>query len=236
MRWLLLCLAMTVSWRTSTAHAERDAAFEAGLSIVAGNEESGPMQSPPGYTHNKLVKRDVRTPKILGATLAIAGSVTLVGAWVTYVARQSYRLRARRDLAADEVATWEGQGTWAFWLGMTSAAALVGSEYALLPETKDVPTLAWVGGLAGLATGAIGAGYVIGGMHCAPLAIRPGAAIPRACLSGTADNVFGLLLLQTSLPLLNLPLTYLLRAAFASAPEPLTFQVGPGSLTVRGRF
>lgn len=237
MRWVLLCVALSVSgWWPAAARAERDPAFEDGLSIVVGSEQNAPAPSPRAYSHNKLVKRDTRTSKIVGGTLAIAGGITLVGAWATYVARQNYRLRARPSLSADDIATWEHQGTWTFWLGLVGSGALVGSEYALLPEDKDVPTLAWLGGLAGLVTGAIGAGYYIGGTHCAPLAVLPGAVVPKACLGGTADDMFGVLLLQTSLPLLNLPLTYLLRGALAAEPDPLTFRVGPGSLTVTGRF
>lgn len=238
MRWLLpLCAAIIISaCLPVAARAQRNPAFEAGLSLVASGDERALVHEPSGFGQNKVVKRDTRTPKIVGASLAIAGAVSLVGAWATYVARQNYRLRTRQSLPADDIAAWESQGAWTFWLGMGGAAALVGSEYVLLPEAKEVPTLAWVGGLAGLVTGAIGAGYFIGGTQCAPLAVRPGAVIPKACLTGTADDVFGLLLIQTSLPLLNLPLTYLLRSAFAAEPEPLTFQVGPGSLTVRGTF
>jgi hypothetical protein len=239
MRWRLpICVTIIIisSCLPIAASAQRDPGFEAGLSIVSSGDERVPIQEASGFGRNKVVKRDTRTPKIVGASLAIAGGVSLVGAWATYVARQNYRLRSRRSLPADDIASWESQGAWAFWLGMGGAAALVGSEYVLLPEAKDVPTLAWIGGLAGLVTGAVGAGFFIGGTQCAPLAVRPGAVIPKACLSGTADDVFGLLLIQTSLPLLNLPLTYLLRSAFATEPEPLTFEVGPGSLTVRGTF
>jgi hypothetical protein len=233
MRWLLLCLASASI--ASTVHAQRDPAFEAGLSVVGGSDPSGPAQVP-GYERNKVVKRDARTSKIVGASLALGGGVTLVAAWATYVARQSYRLRPREGLTANDVDSWATQGAWSFWLGLGAASALVGSEYLLLPEAKEVPMLAWLGGLAGLVTGAVGVGYLVGGTHCAPLALRPGAVVPQACSSGTADDVFGLLLLLTSAPLVNIPLTYLLRSAFAPEPEPLTFSVGPGSLSVRGRF
>jgi hypothetical protein len=139
------------------------------------------------------------------------------------------------DVTRANLDEWEGLGAWSLWLGVGGATAVVAGEYLVLPEANGVPTLAWIAGAAGLGVAAIGAGFWGGGTHCAPSPVRPGVIFQQACTAGTSDLIFGPLLMLTSAGLLNIPVTYLVRDAFYT-PEPLSLQVGPGSLTVGGRF
>jgi hypothetical protein len=228
----VLCAASLVSLLPCIARADRDRDFEARLAPI---DVQGVAPLPgPSYVRPQLVDPPSRAPKILGATLAITGGVTLVAGWVMYITRQSHRLELRYAVDAEALDGWEERGAWAWWLTAGASSAFVASEYLLLPESADVPTWSWIGGAAGLATAAVGLGFAAGGTHCAPVAIRPGAAIPRDCLSGTSDALFGQMLLLSAVPLLNLPLTYLLRSVFKTEQESLT--MGPGGVSLKMRF
>jgi len=214
----------------SPARAERDPAFEAGLVAVRGPSEPLPGHVPE---HPQLVEHDRTTRPLVGALSAGFGTVSLVAGWAVYVARQSYRLELRPSVGADVIDGWETRGMWSMTLGGFGAANLVAAEYLLLPESRSVPTLAWIGGVAGLGLAAVGVGFWAGGTHCTPIAIQPGTVIPRDCMSGVADATFGPMLMMSAGPLINLPLVYLLRRAF-DVPESLTFN-GAG-LEWTGRF
>jgi hypothetical protein len=151
--------------------------FECGLSVV----ELGQTPSAAPKLRSQLVEHDTKTPKVVGAISGFAGGVSLLGAWAIYVARQGYRLEPRASLGEAEISRWEGLGSWSFWLAAGGAAGLVVSEALLLPESADgsIPTLAWLGGAAGLAVAAVGVGFAVGGAHCAPIALTPGSSFRR---------------------------------------------------------
>lgn len=182
----------------------------------------------------QLVRRDHTTGTAIGASAAVIGGVGLVSAWALYIARANFRLTPRSVVTASTMREWTSQGAWSFWIGAGSSSLIVVSEYLLLPESAEVPTLAWMAGGGGLVLAAVGVGYAVGGTHCAPTAVRPGADILLACSSGVADALLGPLLIVSSTVLLNVPLTYLFRKAFAGAPESLSF--GPSGIQLRGRF
>lgn len=188
----------------------------------------------PTVLRPQLVYRDHTTATIVGASAAVIGGVGLVSAWALYIARANFRLSPRSVVTASTMREWTSQGAWSFWIGAGSASLIVASEYFLLPESDSTPTLAWMAGGGGLILAAVGVGYAVGGTHCAPTAVRPGADILLACSSPAADSLFGYALLLTSAPLINVPLTYLFRKAFAGAPESLSF--GVGRVDVSGRF
>jgi hypothetical protein len=182
----------------------------------------------------QLVQHDRMTPVVAGVTASVLGIGSLVSSWAVYIGRQNYRQRPWSRVDARVMDSWETQGAWAFWLGAGSATFLITAEYLLLPEERGVPTLAWLAGGAGLLTAALGVAYSVGGAHCGPQPSESGASIVRECLSGTSDALFGPLLLWAASPLLNVPITYLLRSLFAGAPEPLSFT--PTSISVRATF
>lgn len=215
---------------SSAASAQEDP--EAGLvdAVLTGDTATQSAEQ----LRPQLVYRDHTTATVVGASAAVIGGVGLVSAWALYIARQNYRLRPRSTVDAHTIDSWSTMGAFSFWIGAGSSALLITSEYALLPESNSTPTLAWFAGGGGLILAAVGVGYAVGGTHCAPTAVRPGADILLACSSSASDAMFGSLLLVTSAPLLAAPITYLLRKAFAGAPESLS--VGPGSLQVSGRF
>lgn len=229
----VFCAACIVTLAPRVASADRDRGFEARLAPI--DVQGAGMSLPgPSYVRPQLVDPPSRAPKILGATLSIAGGVSLVAGWVMYVTRQNHRLEMRYAVDTEVLDGWEQRGAWGFWLAAGASTMFVASEYLQLPEASDVPTWAWLGGAAGLATAAVGLGFAAGGTHCAPIALRPGTAIPRECLSGTSDALFGQMLLLTAAPVLNLPLTYLLRSVFHSEQESLT--MGPGGVSLKMRF
>lgn len=228
--WLVSVLFLCFSL-VPVARADRDPDFESGL--VSIPIEGNQVMPGPTYARPQLIHKDTSTRPTVGTVAALAGGLTLAGGWVMYVVRQDTRLQVRSELGG-AVDTWETQGAWAMSLTGFGSANLVASEYLLLPESKNVPFLAWLGGLGGAVTAAVGVGYIAGGTHCGPLALKPGAEIPLGCMSGTSDALFGWQLLMSSAPLLNLPLTYLLRKAFAGPAESLT--LGPGGVKLVGRF
>lgn len=182
----------------------------------------------------QLVHHDHTTPIVIGASLTIAGTLSLIGGWSLYVARQNFRERYWSTLSDDTIGTWRDLGAWSFWMTGAGASMLVAGEYLLLPESRDVPVLAWLAGAGGVTLAAVGIGFAAGGQHCGPQKVSPGADLLLACDSGTADALFGPALILSSLALVNVPLVYLLRKAFAGAPESLSF--GPGSVSLTGRF
>lgn len=224
--WLVPMLLLCVL--TNTAHADRDPEFESGL--VSIPIEGSQVLPGPSYSRPQLLYKDTHTATTVGTAAAIGGSLSLLGGWVVYVASQNYRLKIRSELG-DSVETWQTQRRWALTLAGFGAANLITSELTLLDGAKP-PLLAWIGGVAGVATAAIGVGFAVGGTHCSPIAVRPSAEIPIDCLSGTADAAFGPLILLSGAPLLALPLTYALRGLFAGRPESLTFD-GTGVRWVR---
>lgn len=205
---------------------------EAGLTEGHLIGEAEPVA--PAVLRPQLVQHDRTTVPVVGGIAAVTGGVALVGAWSLYVARANYRLTYRSTLSNDVVDEWTSMGAWSLWMGVFASASLVASEYLLLPEASEVPWYAWLGGAVGLGVAAVGVGFAVGGSHCGPVAIRPGADLQLACSAGTADAEFGPLLMLTALPLVNLPVTYLLRRLFAGAPESLSF-TGHG-VALRGVF
>lgn len=194
--------------------------------------EQSPYVAP--VLRPQLVHHDHTTPIVIGASAAVLGGVGLVAGWSVYFARQAYRMRPWYSLSDETVGSWTEMGGFSFWFTASSSALLVTSEYLLLPESRDVPTLAWIAGGVGLGVAAVGLGFAVGGTHCGPQQIKPGADLLLACDSVTSDATFGPMLAFTALPLINVPLVYLFRRLFAGAPESLS--VGPRGVSWSGRF
>lgn len=228
MRFLLYIAAFLLA--PMSAAAQED--WEAGLTEARLVGDTDPVA--PAVHRPQLKAPASKAPVVIGVSAAIGGGIGLVASWAMYIARQNYRQRTWLTVSDSTVSEWEGQGEASLWLGVGGSALLVTSEYLLLPESRDVPGFAWISGAVGLGVAAVGVGFAVGGSHCGPQALTPGALLHTACMSGTADALFGTLLMLTAAPFLNVPVTYLLRKAFAGAPESLSF--GPGSVQLRGRF
>jgi MYXO-CTERM domain-containing protein len=85
------------------------------------------------------------------------------------------------------------------------------SDYFWLPAAKKAPAWAWGVGVAGLAVSGVGLGLALAGTDC-------NIADPHvACQTFTADASFGPLLMMHGLPLLAVPLTYVVRGATRSS-------------------
>jgi hypothetical protein len=223
--WLYIAAALVVA--SPVAAQDDDGLTEARLVGDSTPVEVSTLR--PQLTHH-----DHRTPKIIGGIAGVVGGIALVSSWTVYAARNAYRLRPWTRLDDGTVSTWEAMGAASLWMGIGASALLTASEYLLLPEAQDPPLLAWIGGAIGLGVAAVGLGFAVAGTHCPPQVIRPGADLLLACDAGISDAIFGDLLMVSAVPLLNLPITYLLRSAFRGEPDSLS--IGPRGVNVRVRF
>jgi hypothetical protein len=178
---------------------------------------------------------------LLGIPLAVAGGGGLIAGWVLYQGRQD----VRRPLYASGLTlaqrdTFANRGTLSLLVTSLGATAFTLSDYFWLPNTTSaprVPVWAWGVGAAGAAVGLTGVGFAVFGDHC-------DIADPRVlCQTFTADSDFGPTLLMNGLPLLGVPLTYLVREALAGTGGPraeLRTRVSAdrrgGALSLEGTF
>jgi hypothetical protein len=216
----------------STSAFAQESDPEMGLTI--GRLEGDASPTPAAVERPQLVHRNRTLPVVVGGVSLGLGALSLVGSWSVYFARQSYRMRAWPSLTNSVVDNWSRQGAWSLWLGVGAAGLLVTSEYMLLPDSREVPMVAWLVGVAGVAVAAVGIGFVVGGEACPPQEVRPGANLRLACTAATSDALFGHLLGLSSVALINAPVTYLVRSLFRGAPESLSF--GVGNVQLSGRF
>lgn len=214
--------------------ASTAAAQDPELGLTDARLVGDPSSAAAEFVRPQLVTRDRTTPVVVGASAAAIGGLSLVASFAIYSARQSYRQRPWPALTSEVVDTWASLGAYSLWLGVGASGLLVTAEYLLLPESREIPLPGWFAGGAGVVLAAVGLGYAVGGDHCAPERVAPGATLRLACTAGTADGIFGPLLIATSVPLLNIPMVYMLRKLFAGAPDSLSF--GPTSVQLRGRF
>jgi hypothetical protein len=160
---------------------------------------------------------------VLGVAAATVGVVGLAVSWALFVERRAYRLREWNEVDASVASGYAQRGVWTLATAAAGAAALSASLYLLAPEAEGVPALAWVLGGVGLAAVAVGLGFVIGDEHCGPEIVLP---LREPCLSVRADSIFGLEIALTALPLITLPITYLVR----TPTSPVSLSLG-GSAT-----
>jgi hypothetical protein len=203
--------------------------FEARLS----GTDHGTLPASNPTLRPQLISDHSGTLRVLGGVSLSLGIIAEVSSWALYIARQNKRLAYRDKVLPGDVDGWETLGAWSLWTGVGASGLLVTGEYLLLPEAKGVPTLAWIAGAGGLGLAAVGVGFLAGGSHCAPSATAPGVVFDKACASGTSDSLFGVALLLSSVPLVNIPLVFLLRGALG---ETESLSVGPGSVQWSGRF
>jgi hypothetical protein len=172
---------------------------------------------------------------VVGAALGVLGIGGLVTGWALYAERQDYRLEARPEISDDVMRGFDQRGAWMLAIGGTAAAGLVAAEYLLLPRTDAVPVAAWVAGAVGVAGAAVGLAYAVSSDNCEPMAVVAGERTSRACYARTSDGMFGPMLMLSSLPLLNVPLVYLLRSWLGTSAAG-TVSLTPSDFTVRGSF
>jgi hypothetical protein len=174
---------------------------------------------------------------VAGAALALVGAGGLVASWLLYADRQNLRRALyERGLPLRDLDTFHNRGTATLITGGIGASVLALSDYFWLPAAKNVPAWAWGVGVAGLAVSGVGLGLALAGTHC-------DIADPHVvCQTFTVDTSFGPLLMMQSLPLLAVPLTYMVRGATRSSYakaglelHPLALNHGAG-LTLGGQF
>jgi hypothetical protein len=191
-----------------------------------------PARSAPGVIDSEG-RRSLVQP-VIGSALGVLGVAGLITSWALYAERQAYRREARPAISDEVAQGFDARGTRMLAIGGTAAAGLVAAEYLVLPRADGVPLAAWLVGTAGGATAALGLAYALGGDACEPMAITVGERTSRACYAPTSDAMFGPILMLSSVPLLNVPLVYLMRGWLGSSAGAVSLT--PSGFAVRGNF
>ena len=200
----------------------------------SGAGESKPdVVVPPASSSAAEGGKSLARP-IVGTALGVLGVGGLVTSWALYADRQNFRLEPRPLITYDVLDAFNRRGAWMLGVAGFADAAAIAAEYLLLPASDAVPLAAWLVGAAGIAGTAVGIAYTVGGDACDPMAVGSGVSIPRACYSRLSDGLFGPMLVLSSVPLLNVPLVYLLRSWLGTPEHALTLT--PTGLNFRGRF
>jgi hypothetical protein len=204
--------------------------------------DEAPLEEPPAPPAPPAAELDEQA-LAPGLVLAAVGVGGLATSWVLYAQRQNVRKTPypADGIPASEISAYDTSGVVVLAVGGASALVLSISDYFWLPNDPGIPALAWVTGGVGAAVALTGLGFAIFGTTCDRY--TEGYDVPRVCQSFTADYTFGPLLAMQGLPLLAVPLSYALRAAFRPSGVEVSLRVGPlqaGSraqgLTVVGVF
>jgi hypothetical protein len=180
---------------------------------------------------------------VWGLVLGVAGVGGIVTGWVFYSMRASFNYTfssATIGEADFQAPSYHPAALPTLALGGAGNLLFALSEYLWLPNSQNVPALAWVFGGLGVAVAITGAVLAAVTDHCDGT-VRTGEGFSQACLSFTGDVTFGPLLALHALPLISVPISYAIRAATRPDGAIVTFNVGstPGggvSLQTRGAF
>lgn len=169
---------------------------------------------------------------VTAGAFGVTGAGALVVSWVAYAQRFDLRTQLYfGEVPYETRSQFAGAGVWTLSLGATGGALLAAAEPWVLPRADGIPTAAWVAGGAGVAVAALGLGFGVFDRHCSPevtVAGQPG------CGQFATDAVFGPLLALHAMPLLAVPITYLVRRWREN--EDLEISLGGQSITIRGSF
>jgi hypothetical protein len=185
---------------------------------------------------------------VWGLILGAAGVGGMVAGWVFYGMRanfnNTYAKAYTSNLAAvgdvEVAATDHPDVLPTLALGGAGSLLFSFSEYLWLPNSQNVPALAWVFGGLGAAVAITGVALAVFTEHCDGK-FTNGAGFSQACLSPTGDVAFAPLLAMHALPLLSIPFSYAIRAATRPDGAIVAFNVGPApgggvSLQLHGAF
>ena len=174
---------------------------ERSLDLSAGHVmETSPWQTEPsdgqaaeGHDHRAF---PVATPLWLGIGL---GAVGVAGLGTGWILQQQY-----------SSANGEQSRGWHWLAGGIGAASLSSALPFLLPAEPGVPWWAWVSGAVGLGLGVYGTyGALLGG-GCAE------RYTDGSCQTDETNTGLGDMMILSAIPLIAVPITYLLRPVFGS--------------------
>ena len=146
----------------------------------------------------------------IGIATAAIGGVGIATGWLLFAERRDFRLREWPSIQRNDETAYARRGTWTVAATALGAGALAASTYFWLPKAEPIPAFAWVIGGVGLATAAVGVTMVFTDEHCGPETVLP---LREPCRSVRADSLLGVEIALSALPLMTLPLSYLLRAS-----------------------
>jgi hypothetical protein len=212
------------------ASAARPQPMAAVTSIDGGAVEldAEPVQAPAEAAPAARAADPDEQALVPGIVLAALGAGGLVTSWVLYAQKQTLRIQGYPDteeLPSSLVSDYQNRGVVVLSIAGASSLVLSVADYFWLPNDASVPALAWVAGGIGTAIGLTGLGFYIWGTHCERY--TAGAETPVACGNFSADAIFGPLLAMHGLPLIAVPLSYVLRAALRPSGVELSVSVGP---------
>lgn len=176
-----------------------------------------------------------------GAVMSVAGGLGLAAGWVLFGQRQKAGQNVQQQ--AQVPTGFVDDQRWREFRPGLVAAGVGGSVIATvglglaLPEQSEVPWWGWTSGIVGLGVGAWGAVWAAGGARCEI------GGLSRSEIAGCVDDESrqdaGVLVVSAALPLVSIPLTYLLRSALGGDVE-AQVQAAPAegraSWSVGGRF
>jgi hypothetical protein len=196
------------------------------------------IEAPPDPLDDDSAEVEEGEPKpsswrwVAAGALGVTGATALVVSWVAYAQRFDLRTQLYFGQVPYETrATFSRTGRWTLSLGAAGGALLAAAEPWVLPRADGIPMMAWAAGGTGVALAALGLGFGIFGRHCEPVVTAPGQ---HACGAFAADSAFGPLLAMHAMPLLAVPITYIVRRWREN--DGLELSVNGQGVTIRGRF
>ncbi|HEY2735638.1 MAG TPA: hypothetical protein VGI70_16690 [Polyangiales bacterium] len=199
---------------------------EANAGPVELDEDDEPPPPPPPAAAPPASVDDQRlVPGLILATVGVGGLAT---GWVLYALRQNVRRTPWADsdaIPTSELRSYNLNAVLTVSVAGAGALALSAADYFWLPNDASVPALAWVAGGVGAAVGLTGLAFGAFGHRCPRLIADVDS--PRACQSFTADATFGPIVALHALPLIAVPISYLLRSAFRPTGVEVSLSVGP---------
>ncbi|MEM7135825.1 MAG: PEGA domain-containing protein [Myxococcota bacterium] len=193
----------------------KDFTSEPPVAIDCRTGEAATTSISVGTGSNLRKSRRVRPPRpqfIAGVTLAASGTTSLLTGYALLAARRP----AGNDWASggnnlNAQDKWLGIGTGLIVTGTIGGGLLVAAMPVLLPYERKTPWWAWIHGALGIAAAT---GAVVSGVTAAPKppeSCTTGGPDPRLCVERGRDTDRAVLLSATAVPLLTVPLVYLLR-------------------------
>jgi hypothetical protein len=214
-------LAELVDKLLATAPKPRSEAHVAAVPVQSRAEPA-----PVNFVDSDQSESDV--PLVVGVTVAAVGAIGLATGWALYAERYSVRNKLYfGDVSYSSLDRFDSLAPWMLVTAGLGASLIAAAEPLFLTDAEDVPAAAWVVGGAGAALAVAGLAFGQAGSHCQPRASSP-------CDGFGSDALFGPMLALHAVPLVSVPLIYLVRSWSGSTS--LALSVSGSSITLRGAY
>jgi hypothetical protein len=179
------------------------------IDCVTGEADEPVAVAPSG---KRSPARPPRGQYLSGVTLASIGTASMLTAYSLAIARRSAGdkwLSSPNDL--DVQRTWLNLGNGVLITGATGAALLTAAMPLALPYERKTPWWAWLSGGVGFAAAAASIASAATAAPKSPRSCSVNGPDPSPCVARHRDTDRAFILGMTAVPLLTMPLVYLLR-------------------------